>query len=292
MANLILCYHEQDDAIAGQLSDALGKHRHQVVLDPHPVKSTLWEGGWSTLSPSTNVVVVLLSDNFCRYLNEPVKTTCHNNVQNRVAQHDPGVSILPLVTDKVDFPDIFVGTTALLLPGQKPEILAQKVHEYTSHLLARMHRDFLTRIKYTSVTLLALAMLFFVLMNMNSLIDYSFLTSPLFMMALGALAATSHLLFNVTGLLLEENFNIGAVEENYLRIVLGAIMGWLSYVILIHTEYMEQRNFLAIAMITTFLVGFSSKLVIAIINQAITVVERGLKLDKDNQPPAARSTET
>lgn len=291
MANLILCYHEQDGDFAGQLSDALRDRGHRVVLDVHPVAAAFWEGGWSRLSNSADVVAVLLSDHFCRCLNEPDKTTSCNSVQNCIAQHDPGVSILPLVTDKVDLPDIFVGTTALLLPGQKPEFLAQRVHEYTSYLLARTHRRFLARVKYTSVALLAVAMLFFVLLNLNSLIDYYVITSPLFMMAIGSLAATSHLLFNITGLLLEDNFHVGKVEENYLRIVLGAIMGWLSYVILVNTEYVEQSDFMAIAMVTAFLVGFSSKLVISVVNQAITVVERGLNLDRDIRPPSAKGSE-
>jgi hypothetical protein len=69
-------------------------------------------------------------------------------------------------------------------------------------------------------------------------------------------------------------------------------MGWLSYVVLIHTEYVEQPDFMAIAMVTAFLVGFSSKLVISIINQVITIVERGLNLDRHNRPPTARSSET
>ena len=292
MANFILCYHEQDETIAGQLSDALEAHQQQVVLDPHPVKQALWDGGWTSLSHSTDVVLVLLTDNFCRYLNEPGETKGHNSVQNRIAQHDPGVSILPLVTDKVDFPEVFVGNAALLLSGQSPEFLAQNVHEYSSHLLAQKHRGFLANVKYSSIVLLALSMLFFVLMQLDSLIDYYVITSPLFMMALGALAATSHLMFNVTGQLVEEKFEIGKDEENYLRIVLGAIMGWLSYVILINTKYVDQDNILAIAMVTAFLVGFSSKLVIAIINQGIAIVERGLGLNKDDQPSATRSTRT
>jgi hypothetical protein len=292
MANLILCHHEQDEAIAEQLSDALGAHAHHVVLDPHPVKQALWDGGWTSLSPVADLVLVLLTDNFCRYLNEPAETIGYNSVQNRIAQHDSGVPILPLVTDKVDFPEVFVGNSALLLPGESPEFLAQKVHEYSSHLLAQRHRGFLGRVKYVSILLLALSMLFFVLMQIDSLIDYYVITSPLFMMAVGALAATSHLMFNVTGMLVEEKFEIGKDEENYLRIVLGAIMGWLSYVILINTEYANQSNILAIAMVTAFLVGFSSKLVIAIINQGIAMVERGLGLSKDEQRPATRSTRT
>ena len=185
-----------------------------------------------------------------------------------------------------------MGNAALLAPGQKPEIMAQEVHEHVLHRLAQSNRKFLVSVKFTSITLLALSMLFFVLMNVNGLIDYYFVTSPLFMMALGSLAATSHLLFNITGLLLEDSFNIGKVEENYLRIVLGAIMGWLSYTILINTHYLDEPNFMAIAMVTAFLVGFSSKLVIAIINEAISFVERGLGLGKHSGELTQRSTKT
>ncbi len=99
------------------------------------------------------------------------------------------------------------------------------------------------------------------------------------MLSLGALGAISYILFNIIGVLSEQNFEIEETVENYLRIILGGITGWISYIILEQSPYGGEDYFIAIAIVAAFICGFSSKLVIGVINQGIIAIERALGIE-------------
>lgn len=291
MIKLVFCHHENDAEIAEALKNELIKFRWHVILEKHPVQETLWEGGWSSLYPTADMVLVLITEQFAQYISEEQNGQTHNTVQNRISQHDSQVPVVPLVIEKVDFPDIFVGITALLLPSEKPELLAGKFRDYAVNLLSQNNRAFISRMRYISIVLLILSALSFSLLNLDILFDFMDIFGTLFMISLGALAACSHVLFNITGVLHDETFDIGKVEKSYLRIVLGATMGWVVYAMLINSTYIKDPNFLAICMGATYLAGFSSKLVVSVINLAISGVERAFQLEKDDRKQAGEYRE-
>ena len=293
MLNLVLSHHENDAEFAEEFSTELGRHGYSVKLDKHPIEEALWGGGWSRRFPETDMVVLLLTRSFATYLNDEAARGNHNTVQNMVSQNDVQSTIVPLAVDNIDYPDFLVGIPALLVPGEKVAILADKFHDYALSLVSQIHRSFITRMRYISIVLLVMSVLFFSVLNLNYtfVLDYELIPESLFAMMLGGVAACSHLLFNITGVLNEKTFDIGKAEENYLRIVAGSTMGWLTYAILKHSEYAEYDDFMAICMVATFLAGFSSKLVVSVINQAISFVERALQLETQTREKGGKSSE-
>ena len=112
---------------------------------------------------------------------------------------------------------------------------------------------------------------------------YVEMVTPLFVISLGILGSVSYILFNIIGIVSEEAFDVEDSQSNYLRIILGAITGWIFYIFLTHSGYgteLEPKQFLGVAVGIAFLSGFSSKLFIGIINQAIKAVERTVGIEQ------------
>ena len=285
MSRFIVCFHKNDSEVAQTLCKHLTDRGHAVVCDSHPNKESLWDGGWARLDPKADVVVLLATKAFGEYLvrNEP--DALHNTVKNRLMQHTQDTTILPVLVERSVLPDSMAGLVSLYVPDQQPGIVAERVVKFASELSVLRARGFIKNMRGISVAMLLITIALFLLLNLNALIRFQDVVSTIFMMALGGLAATSHLLFNLTGQLREDTFDVKKVDENYLRIISGAIMGWLAFAILNHSDYAEKDGFLGLAMVATFLAGFSSKLVLAIIDQAIDAVARGLKLEREPKSP-------
>ncbi|MBI3407975.1 MAG: hypothetical protein HY040_06420 [Planctomycetes bacterium] len=93
--------------------------------------------------------------------------------------------------------------------------------------------------------------------------------------SLGALGALTYIFFNLIGILSEKAFNPSDNLANALRVVVGAIVGWA-----LSNAYADpNQTQTGIITLLPFLAGFSTRLVVGLLNQAIRAVELTLGLE-------------
>ncbi len=100
----------------------------------------------------------------------------------------------------------------------------------------------------------------------------SFLTA-----CLGTLGALVYIFFNLIGVLSEKAFSSQDMFTNSLRLVIGAIVGWLCYFAFLQGQGLGEGE--KSMLLLPFLAGFSTRLVVGIITQAISAVELTLGLE-------------
>jgi hypothetical protein len=109
---------------------------------------------------------------------------------------------------------------------------------------------------------------------------------------LGLLGCLTYIYFNVLGLVSEKAFNIQDTQANYVRLFLGFMLGWVFYFFFCRDAFEALRTPIAeastaqsskgqtvILLLLPFLVGFSTRLVVGILNQAIRAIEMTLGLE-------------
>ncbi len=112
------------------------------------------------------------------------------------------------------------------------------------------------------------------------------ITASVLSVSLGSLGALVYIMFNLVGIINESAFNAKDTYSNYIRILLGAILGWIFYFVFAQDEFNNcdviQEKYLYL--FVPFLVGFSTKLVVGIFNQSIKAFELilGIK-DKESE---------
>jgi hypothetical protein len=102
----------------------------------------------------------------------------------------------------------------------------------------------------------------------------------IFAASLGLLGAIIYILFNVIGILSERAFNADDAYANYARVVIGPLIGWVFYFGFAQEAFSKGNGLL---LILPFLAGFSTKLVIGVIYQAITAIELTLGLEEKGE---------
>lgn len=279
MASIIISYHNHDSDTAKKIEQLLKAKSHKTKLDENPFSENLWDGGWSKIYPQAEAIIVLITKKFSEHFSEIITNNEIYNIQKRITLGDSNIDILPIVIEKTDLPNIFIGMISIICHNQKLEIIAEHIDNYVNFLINKKKKVF-KRILIFSTALLALSLFSFILMN-SLLFFIQELITPIFVMSIGALGTVSYIIFNMLGIISEGTFKIEKPYGNYLRLLLGAIMGWASYIILIHTSYAEMDYFFAIAVVVSFLSGFSSKLVISLINKGISLIERGASIERD-----------
>jgi hypothetical protein len=102
-------------------------------------------------------------------------------------------------------------------------------------------------------------------------------------LSLGLLGSLVYILFNMIGILSEKAFEVEDTFSNYARLILGPIIGWVFY-ITFGQEVFSNPSKTSPLMLLPFLAGFSTKLVVGIITQALKAIELTLGLeDKTTQ---------
>ena len=98
---------------------------------------------------------------------------------------------------------------------------------------------------------------------------------------LGLLGTLIYIYFHLIGVLSEKAFSQDDTYTNSLRLIIGAIAGWVSYYAIVPDL---GKDGAAWQLLVPFLAGFSIRLVVGIITQAISAVELTLGLEnKDAQ---------
>jgi hypothetical protein len=104
---------------------------------------------------------------------------------------------------------------------------------------------------------------------------------------LGVLGCLTYIIFNIIGVLREKAFDKEDTVSNYARLVLGAIIGWIFY-LGFGKEDVTKSDSSSVLVLLPFLAGFSTRLVVGIINQAIRAVELTLALEDKGAELAQR----
>ena len=102
---------------------------------------------------------------------------------------------------------------------------------------------------------------------------------------LGALGSLVYISFNLIGVLSEKAFSADDWTSHLIRVVLGAAVGWIFFLAF------PAKAGPPILVLLPFLAGFSTRLVVGIITQAIQAVELTLGLDSKNAELQRRRTQ-
>lgn len=126
--------------------------------------------------------------------------------------------------------------------------------------------------------------------------------SQFLVMALGFLGSMTYIYFNFIGVLSEKAFNIEDTEVNKVRLLLGITCGWLFYFFFSRNAYADLLTELGgskptsepnqLLLLLPYLVGFSTKLVVGVLSQAVRAVELTLGLDSKAAQLAQRKTKS
>ena len=104
--------------------------------------------------------------------------------------------------------------------------------------------------------------------------------------SLGLLGCFTYIVFNIIGILSEKAFELEDRLSNYARLLLGAILGWVFYFAFARDAFTiptppktstTQSQF--ILLLLPFVVGFSTRLVVGLLNQVIRAIESTLALE-------------
>lgn len=129
---------------------------------------------------------------------------------------------------------------------------------------------------------------------------YDRVWDSLLAICLGVLGAVVYIMFNLVGIIAERAFNPEDTYANYVRIVLGALVGWLVFIITGGDAFdaagrgdkgvdSQDSEFVTnLLVFLPFLAGFSSRLVVGLINQAIRAVQLTLGIEEKDEQLLAR----
>ena len=95
---------------------------------------------------------------------------------------------------------------------------------------------------------------------------------------LGTLGALIYIFFNLIGVMSEKAFSDSDKYTNSLRLIIGAIIGWVFFFAFV-PELASKAKEGNIISLLPFLGGFSTRLVVGILTQAISAVELTLGLE-------------
>jgi len=95
--------------------------------------------------------------------------------------------------------------------------------------------------------------------------------------SLGLLGSTTYVFFTLTNILSESAFDENDAFSSYARLVLGPAFGWLFFFIV--APLIASPKVIPLIIAVPFVAGFSTRLVIGIINQLIQAIELTLGLD-------------
>jgi hypothetical protein len=109
--------------------------------------------------------------------------------------------------------------------------------------------------------------------------------------SLGLLGAIVYVIFNLIGEWTEKVLSQDDPTEAYLRLLLGPLVGWVFFFAFVQETFKKPDGSSAL-LLFPFLAGFSTKLVVGIINQTIQAVQMTLGLeDKTSRLLARKSRE-
>ncbi len=108
--------------------------------------------------------------------------------------------------------------------------------------------------------------------------SYRILWASILAASLGLMGTLTYVLFNVIGIIKEKAFNISDTYSNYARMALGPMIGWVFYFAFVKKEFCTGENEGSLLLLP-FLAGFSTKLVIGVINQVLRAVQLTLGIE-------------
>ena len=112
--------------------------------------------------------------------------------------------------------------------------------------------------------------------------------------SLGLLGCFTYIVFNIIGILSEKAFEFEETLSNYARLVLGAVLGWVFYFAFARdaftTPATSNTQSQSILLLLPFVVGFSTRLVVGLLNQVIRAIELTLALEDKAAQLAQRRT--
>ena len=101
---------------------------------------------------------------------------------------------------------------------------------------------------------------------------------------LGLMGAIVNMLFNIIGIISEKAFNSRDNSMNLIRIALGPVLGWVLFFGLESTNTVEPSERRWAVVLLPFLAGFSIRLVVGVITQALRTIELVLGIEnKDTE---------
>jgi hypothetical protein len=155
----------------------------------------------------------------------------------------------------------------------------------------RSFRIFIWALVTAVILSLAWAVISYWQLNLSSLdpknTDAGFWESCL-ALSLGLMGSSTYIIFNVIGILSEKAFDSEETYSNYVRLILGPVVGWLFYFTLADHAFIEMvkaattetnKSTNPAFLLLPFLAGFSTRLVVGVINQAIRAIELTLGLE-------------
>ncbi|MDH5359563.1 MAG: hypothetical protein OEX03_03320 [Gammaproteobacteria bacterium] len=280
MPEITLSFHSDDIDIANTLSKQLKSLGNQVNMDDAPFTDKKTAQKWTELYPDTDALVVLYSANLQANVNKVLNENNAYQAKEKISQAEKTLPVITVVIDNIEPDPIFSDCFCLYGSRQKIEVLARNINTHVSYLHNELLSPYKRKMIWMSCIFLFMSALIYTMLYAEEMVKIQFIITPFYMMSLGALGAISYMLFNIVGLLDEKTFSVSNTDTNNLRIILGAITGWISYIILRNSNYYDDNNFVMIAIVAAFITGFSSKLVVGIINQAIDAIERATGITK------------
>lgn len=280
MAKITLTYHPDDVEVANSLCKQLVSLGNQVNLDENPFSEQNITKKWNEEYPETDALIVLYSDGLQKNISSVLASNKAFQAKEKISQVEKKLPVIPVVVDNMEPAAVFSDCFCLYGSRHKTEVLVRNINTHVTYLHNELLSPYKRKMKWMSCIFLFISALTYTLLYAEELVKIQFIITPFYMMSLGALGAISYMLFNIVGLLDEKSFSVSNTDTNNLRIILGAITGWISYVILSNSSYFEDDSFVMIAIVTAFITGFSSKLVVGIINQAIDAIEKTTGINK------------
>ena len=113
---------------------------------------------------------------------------------------------------------------------------------------------------------------------------------------LGALGSVTYIIFNVVGILSEKAFEREDTDTNYARLLLGGVLGWVFYFAFCQSAFDNLAGQKAptkgdaLLLMLPFMAGFSTKLVVGLLNQMVRAIELTLGLEEKGTQLAQRKT--
>ncbi len=120
----------------------------------------------------------------------------------------------------------------------------------------------------------------------------SFLFASILAASLGLLGCLTYIVFNIIGILSEKAFELEDTISNYARLLLGAILGRVFYFAFARDAFTaamtSKSQSQSVLLLLPFVVGFSTRLVVGLLNQVIRAIELTLALEDKGAQLAQR----
>jgi hypothetical protein len=115
--------------------------------------------------------------------------------------------------------------------------------------------------------------------DVDSCVNYHAVRVSLLALCLGVLGASLFSMYNLIGIVNERALASEDSFSEVIRLVLGAIVGWVFFFAFSQAAFEPGAKVSNMLVLLPFLAGFSTKLVVGIINKAIQAVQMTLGLD-------------